>query len=102
MTNEESISTCNGASDWKRKNFRGIGTYGEKGSHSILKYYFEPDDSLHEIPVNSFIADIQNQHGIFEIQTRNFDKLRKKAAVFLDQGPLTIVYPILHQKWLCW
>ncbi len=102
MTNEERFQLAMEQVIGKEKNFRGIGTYGEKGLHSILKYYFEPDDSLHEIPVNGFIADIQNQHGIFEIQTRNFDKLRKKAAVFLDQGPLTIVYPILHQKWLCW
>lgn len=102
MTNEERFQLAMEQVIGKEKNFRGIGTYGEKCLHAILKYYFEPDDSLHEIPVNGFIADIQNQHGIFEIQTRNFDKLRRKAVVFLNQGPLTIVYPILHQKWLCW
>ena len=102
MTNEERFQLAMEQVIGKEKIFRGIGTYGEKCLHAILKYYFEPDDSLHEIPVNGFIADIQNQHGIFEIQTRNFDKLRKKAAVFLDQGPLTVVHPILHQKWLCW
>lgn len=102
MTNEERFQLAMEQVIGKEKNFRGIGTYGEKCLHAILKYYFEPDDSLHEIPVNGFIADIQNQHGIFEIQTRNFDKLRKKAAVFLDQRPLTVVYPIIHQKWLCW
>lgn len=33
-----------------------IGTYKEKELHIILKKYFEPDSTYHEIKTNGFIA----------------------------------------------
>jgi len=80
----------------------GIGTLGEKTVHLCLKNYLAPDPSHHEIKVGSFVADICNQHGIIEIQTRSFDKLRKKLNIFLSYSPVTIVYPIPRTKWIRW
>lgn len=80
----------------------GIGTLGEKTIHAVLKNYFSPDTSCHEIKINNYYADIVNETGIIEIQTRNFDKLRRKLEVFLELKPVTIVYPIPYIKWLRW
>lgn len=80
----------------------GIGTLSEKTTHAILKNYLSPDVTCHEIKVANFYADIVNDNGIIEIQTRSFDKLRRKLDVFLDILPVTIVYPIPFTKWLRW
>lgn len=80
----------------------GIGTLSEKTVHSVLKNYYSPESMNHEIKVGGFVADICNGHDIIEIQTRNFDKLRKKLEVFLNYYPVTIVYPIPHIKYLRW
>lgn len=80
----------------------GIGTLGEKTLHSVLKNYYEPDSLNHEIKIGGFVADIFNGQEITEIQTRSFDRLRKKIPVFLNHYPLTIVYPIPYIKWLRW
>lgn len=93
--------TCDKIIDSKREG-SGIGTLGEKTVHAILKNYLVPDPSCHEKKVGSFYADILDENGIIEIQTRNFDKLRKKLEAFLELFPVTIVYPIPHTKWLRW
>jgi len=79
-----------------------IGTLSEKTLHAELKKYFEPDMTRHEIPVGSFVADIANEDGIIEIQTRSFEKMRKKLAEFLTLSPVTVVYPLPRKKWLIW
>ncbi|NLP34070.1 MAG: hypothetical protein GX359_02625 [Clostridiales bacterium] len=80
----------------------GIGTLGEKTVHLCLKNYLAPDCSHHEVKVDRYVADICNEHGIFEIQTRSFDKLRRKLKAFLAYSPVTIVYPIHRTKWIRW
>ncbi|MBQ8592446.1 MAG: hypothetical protein IJ485_06860 [Lachnospiraceae bacterium] len=80
----------------------GIGTLSEKTVHAILKYYYAPDEDMHEIPIENYVADIYTGIEIIEIQTRNFNKLRDKLNVFLKQYPVTIVYPIPYHKWLVW
>lgn len=86
----------------QRMGMNGIGTLGEKTVHSVLKNYLSPDNINHEIKVGSFVADICTGKEIIEIQTRNFDKLRRKLEVFLNFAPVTIVYPIPHIKWIRW
>jgi hypothetical protein len=81
---------------------QGIGTLAEKSLHSVLKYYFEPDTNAHEIRVNGFVADIKNENGIIEIQTGNFNKMRRKLDSFLIDNKVKIVYPIENNKWLIW
>ena len=78
----------------------GVGTLGEKTLHNVLKRAVEPDTSCHEIPVGRYVADVRNTHGFFEIQTRSLYKLKEKAAFFLEQGPLTVVYPVFRENWL--
>ena len=79
-----------------------IGTLQEKLLHRIIKYYFEEDVTFHEIKVGSFYADILKEKEIFEIQTRAFNKLRKKLDCFLPDYKVTIVYPLPYTKWLYW
>jgi hypothetical protein len=86
----------------QRQGMNGIGTLGEKTVHSVLKSYYSPDPINHEIKVGSFVADICTGSEIIEIQTRNFDKLRRKLQAFLAFAPVTIVYPIPKVKWIRW
>jgi len=83
-------------------NIGGIGTLGEKILHATLKHYIEPDPSLHEIKLQPFVVDILSNGHIYEIQTRQFGKLRPKLEAFLPDYPMTIVYPIPFRKWLLW
>lgn len=80
----------------------GIGTLGEKTLHAMLKRYFDPHEENHEVTVGGFVADIVGESGIIEIQTRQFDRLRKKLPAFLSLCPVTVVYPIPKIKWLRW
>lgn len=80
----------------------GIGTLSEKTLHAVLKNYFEPYADNHEIKLSNYVADIVGENGIVEIQTRSFDKLRKKLASFLEVSTVTVVYPIASTKWIIW
>ena len=95
----EQICADLGSSKKKRGS---IGLLGEKVLHAGLKLYFEPNPDFHEVKLNGFVADICNAEGIIEIQTRNLGKLKRKLEVFLEQMPVTIVYPIARTKYLCW
>lgn len=72
----------------------GIGTLSERSLHRILKLYYEPDDRYHEIKVLGAVADIMNGDGITEIQTRAFSRLVPKLRRFLQEYPVTVVYPL--------
>lgn len=80
----------------------GIGTLSEKTLHAVLKHYMEPDEDFHETPVNGYVADIYREGHIIEIQTRNFNVLRRKLDAFLPEFSVEIVYPIPATKWLSW
>lgn len=80
----------------------GIGTLGEKTLHAILKRYLEPDAAKHETVVEGYVADIANGDGVVEIQTANFDRLRRKLDTYLPDYPLKIVHPIPADKFVCW
>ncbi len=86
----------------QRQGMNGIGTLSEKTVHSVLKSYYSPNNINHEIKVGGFVADICTGNEIIEIQTRNFDKLRRKLHTFLAFAPVTIVYPINNIKWIRW
>lgn len=70
--------------------------------HRTLKHYFEPCDQLHEIKVGKYVADIYNDLGITEIQTRAFYLMRAKLEYFLSICNVTVVHPIPHNKWITW
>ena len=79
-----------------------IGTYKERSQHLILKLYYEPDTSCHEIRVAGHVADILNCDGITEIQTSSFGNLVKKLDVFLPDHKVRIVYPCAVRQRVCW
>lgn len=76
----------------------GIGLLGEKALHSALKYYYEPDASCHEREAFGFVADILNEEGIIEIQTRNLFAMKRKLGVYLEQTRVTLVHPIVRAR----
>ncbi|MBQ8689700.1 MAG: hypothetical protein IJ515_04980 [Clostridia bacterium] len=80
----------------------GIGTLSEKTLHKILKLYIEPDSSKHEIKHLGSIADVKNEDGIFEIQTRNYDKLFPKLKKFLPDTHVTVICPLASEKYVRW
>lgn len=92
---------CHLIMDHTRK-INGIGTLREKTIHAVLKYYYAPKEIYHEHKIGSFVADILIDGEIMEIQTRNFNTLRRKLDAFLPNHEVTIIYPVAHTKWLRW
>ena len=80
----------------------GIGVLSEKTLHSVIKRFIEPNEALQEVKVGGYYADIKNEDGIFEIQTRSFSKLRAKLTSYLETEKVTVVYPIPAVKRLIW
>lgn len=76
----------------------GIGTLGEKNVHSILKYYYGDNLDNQEKKIGNFVADIFKDDTIYEIQTHNFGKLRKKLKFFLPEYEVNIVFPINYLR----
>lgn len=79
-------------------NDSGIGTYSERSLHRILKLFIEPREQFHEVKYSGSIADIKNEEGIFEIQTRALAGLKRKLFKFLPECRVTVVYPIPYEK----
>lgn len=72
-----------------------IGELSEKGIHKGLKNYLEPNKSKQEVKVGKFIADIRNEEGIIEIQTKQFKKLVTKLDYYLENNiSVMVVYPL--------
>ena len=82
--------------------FAGIGTLAECDLHRALKYYFEPDETRHEVKLGRYVADILNGRGVVEIQTRGVYKIREKLEALLQEHTVTLVYPVAQVKWLLW
>ncbi len=80
----------------------GIGTLNEKTLHMVLKNYIEPDRTRQEVKLGDFVADIFTGDSVIEIQTRNFYGMKKKLSFFLDNYPVTVVYPIPNEKYINW
>lgn len=80
-----------------------IGTQGEKPIHRALKYFLAPSSDCHEVRVGNFIADVMLRDGhIYEVQTRDFSRLRNKLQVFLPEHRVTVVFPVFGIKYLSW
>ncbi len=81
---------------------RGIGTLGERTLHAVLKRFYERDEDFTERRVGRFVADIERQNEIVEIQTRDFRRLREKLPAFLANHRVKVVYPIARVKYVRW
>ena len=79
-----------------------IGVLSEKTLHSVIKRFIEPNEALQEVKVGGYFADIKNDDGIFEVQTRSLNRLRAKLTSYLEIETVTIVYPIPAVKRLTW
>ena len=79
---------------------QGVGTLGEKTLHAVLKRMIEPDMSRHEVKLGRYTADVLNERGVFEVQTRNLHKLKPKLTALLPYYPVTVVVPVVETKWL--
>lgn len=79
-----------------------IGTLGEKKLHAVLKEYYCLPGAHKEVKIGAYYADIFDGQHITEIQTRDFNRLRGKLDVLLDDHTVRIVYPLPHTKWLVW
>ena len=79
---------------------QGVGTLGEKTLHAVLKRMIEPDMSRHEVKLGRYTADVLNDRGVFEVQTRNLHKLKPKLVALLPYYPVTVVVPVIETKWL--
>ena len=73
----------------------GIGVMSEKTLHSVIKQFIEPNEALQEVKVGDYYADIKNDDGIFEVQTRSFNRLRANLTAYFETEKVTVVYPIL-------
>lgn len=87
----------------KMQGERGIGTLSEKSVHSVLKFYYAPDEKYHEVKVGTHLADTCVDGEIHEIQTRQFYKLNDKLEEFLNTFGMevTIVYPVSVENTIC-
>lgn len=79
---------------------QGVGTLGEKTLHAVLKRMIEPDMARHEVKLGRYMADVYNERGVFEVQTRNLHKLKPKLTALLPYYPVTVVVPVVETKWL--
>ena len=86
----------------KERERKGIGTLGERTLHAVLKEYYEPDNSSHEIKIGRYFADIVGENGIIEIQTRQLSKLVPKLKCFLEVCHTTVVYLVAKVKYVRW
>ena len=88
----------------KMQGERGIGTLSEKSVHSVLKFYYAPDEKYHEVKVGTHLADTCVDGEIHEIQTRQFYKLNDKLEEFLNTFGMevTIVYPVSMENTIIW
>ena len=104
---EEAVKKCTA----REFGANGIGTLAEKSVHAVLKYYYVPDESKHEIKVlqaeeaegnkaRDFVADACSDGEIYEIQTRAFYKMKDKLSYFLKEHDVTIVYPVSVTKYV--
>ncbi|UCB42398.1 MAG: hypothetical protein JSV77_08010 [Dehalococcoidales bacterium] len=83
-----------------KKTLRKIGTLNEKPLHESLKqWYAQPSDTF-EISVDGFVVDIVHGNLLIEIQTRNFQAIRRKLGKLLERHQVRLVYPIPYEKWI--
>lgn len=78
-----------------------IGMLSERRLHSVLKFYYDSDESHHEIKIGRFFADILCQNEIIEIQTGDLGRLRKKLDTFLSDRTVTLIHPLAKNTTVC-
>ncbi len=81
----------------------GIGVQKEYLLHQTLKRMLVADENAHEVPIGKFVADAAVGRDIYEIQTKEFYRLREKLEYYLAEDyHVTIVYPVFAQRYMRW
>ncbi len=80
-----------------------IGRLQEKELHATLKFFLDPDEQHHEVRLpDGPVADIFDGETVTEIQTGGFSGFRPKLIRLLKNYPVTVVFPIVRNKTVCW
>ncbi|MBE6622867.1 MAG: hypothetical protein E7621_01550 [Ruminococcaceae bacterium] len=85
-----------------REGESNIGGLGESTLHLVLKNYISANRCDQEIKYGKKYIDVFLDGKAYEVQTRNFSSLKSKLACFLPEIPVTIVYPVMREKYICW
>ena len=98
ITDAELFELALRAANCLPKTNRSIGTENETTLHSALKYCFQPDPKFHELRISGYICDAFSGTTVYEIQTSQLYKLRRKLSVLLPEYRLTVIYPVITEK----
>lgn len=79
-----------------------IGGLGEGTLHLVLKNYISANSDNQEIKYGKKIIDVFLDGRAYEVQTRNFSSLKNKLSEFLPAMPVTVIYPVIRKKRICW
>lgn len=80
-----------------------IGRLQEKRLHATLKFWLDPDETHHEVPLPcGAVADIYDGERVIEIQNGNFSAFRVKLMRLLEEYPVTVIFPLVRKKTLYW
>lgn len=78
-----------------------IGVYNEGPLHQALKAHYAVSGSREEVPVGTFVADVQHPDDvIYEIQTGGFGAMRRKLEALLDAHRVVLVHPVAAVRYI--
>lgn len=85
-----------------KSSYNVIGELSEKTLHRIIKNIYSDNIENQEVKIDSFYVDVCNGNNIVEVQTRQFNKLRKKLEYLLsvDKYNINVVYPVFNLKYI--
>jgi len=79
----------------------GIGSLNESPLHLALKDLYSVENSVQEVPVGSYVADVVHPGSvIYEIQTAGFGRLRRKLAALLESYRVVLVHPVVTVRYI--
>ncbi len=90
------------ASSMTREGESNIGGLGESTLHLVLKNYISANRNDQEIKHGKKYIDVYLDGRAYEIQTRNFSSLKGKLKEFLPEMPVTVVFPVMKEKYISW
>ena len=77
-----------------------IGLLNEKPLHAALKAWYAGENDQVEVKVDGFIIDIVQGDLLVEIQTRNFNAMKRKLVELTKTHAVRLVHPIAREKWI--
>lgn len=78
----------------------GINTYNEKPLHAAIKQWYANSGDQVEVPVDGYKIDVVHGDLLVEIQTRQFNAIRRKLLDLSANHLVRLVYPIAVEKWI--